>query len=426
MSNNEIFDKDPVSINFQKIHPNYLPALIPGAGNLASVLAQTPNPGSANCQAITNLFGISSCPANDFQITSQGPNSDIILENNNSADGILLNAGTSIQLNTDQFASGANTSVNCTTGHFDIQPNVGYPYTSTPSIGLHVHSYSNPTGTMQDGIRVNATNAVGGSIGLRVQNTTSSASTATGQRIATTAGQGAIGLEIASTVASGARAYGIQLSTVSNTGTSFSRGIDIQNVSCTNSEAIGINVNNVYTNPATGLTAVGVSVSNVNQTGTQNAVGLHSFSCSAGNDAFGLLVDNIVAGNQAFGARFSRGSKIADADGRQVKLVDGSLSLCSVYYNLPGVNILSCDGGNFGLIGPLVPANPTLTPITIGTLGTLPQNGDWFLLSHPPTPYDIVDANGLLVSGAPTYTTSLNMTVLFFVSAVNQWVAYSF
>lgn len=365
MSNNEFLDKNPLSANFQRIDPKYLPPVF-GGGNLNSVLASG---NSAGCQSMTDVFGMSGCPSIDLQITSVGPNSDVILENNTAGDGIILNAGTSIQLNTDQFASGQNTSIQLNAGNTVISPNIGYPYPAVVETGVSISQYTNPSaGGQQIGLSVDNITTGGQCDGIVVSNIQSTAGTCYGEKINNIGGIGAVGLEIATVSSSASRAYGINMNSITSNGLSFARGINVVAVTALNSEATGVFVGGVTTDPATGGEPMGIHVVNTSNAGTATVYGVRSQGNQSNvGDCYGVHIsDNQSASGRAYGLFSQRAGKPANSDGVLMRLRDGSLGFGVPQVVDAGTTTWFNDGGNLVIIDATAP---------IGVFVTSPPNG---------------------------------------------------
>ena len=365
MSNNEFLDKNPLSANFQRIDPKYLPPVF-GGGNLNSVLAAG---NSAGCQSITDVFGMSGCTTLDLQITSVGPNADLILENNTASDGIILNGGTSIQLNTDQFASGQNTSIQLNAGNTVISPNIGYPFPAVVETGVAITQYNNPSaGGQQIGLSVDNIITGGECDAIIVSNVQSTAGTGYGEKINNIVGLGAVGLEITTVSSSLSRAYGINMNSITSNGLSFARGINVVGVSSLNSDATGMFVGGVSTDPATGGEPMGVHIANTSNAGISSVYGLRSQGNQSNNgDCYGIHTsDNQSTSGRAYGVFAERASKPANSDGVLMRLRDGSLGFGVPQTVDAGNPTFLNDGGNLVIIDTTAP---------IGVFVTSPPNG---------------------------------------------------
>jgi hypothetical protein len=297
----------------EQIDPVWVPFGGGGGGNLATVLATGPNPGSAGCQPMIDVFGIGGCPTVDLQITSVGPNADLILENNNASDGVIVNAGTSIQLNTDQFASGANTIVQISAGQTDIQPNPTYPYGNNPDVPLKISNYNNPTGFVQGGVSVGPNSAQGEIQGFTVDSLT--------------AGPGADG-------------FGMKIDTI--TADNIACGIRTANITANVGTAIGHDITGVN-----GVDAIGVFLGGLNAN-SSNTTGLEIKTPVAAQDCRAINVGN-VQGTNVWGAEFNTlTASSGDARGVVVSGADGSSSAGV------GVEINSTTGGPNGAYAVLI------------------------------------------------------------------------
>lgn len=370
------------NVNQEEIDYVWLP---PGGGPPATLATVLTAGNSAGCQLMTDVFKVEGCisAGTDFTLATNpaNPNSDLYIANANAGDGVYVEAGTQLYLQTDVGAVGQPTNILLSAGQTVITPSGNYPYPGVVETGVAINGFNNTgAGNQQIGLAIDTITTGGECDGLVISNITSNnpGGNAFGQK--TTGIQSdadCYGSYVQSVTSNTGSAYGLvtdAINGVNSTGQYHSnvsasqdgRGILVDGVNG-GANAWGAEFNNtvagtgsgrgVVINGVQGTDGYGLEIASVSgNAGSAYGCVMNGIASNAGQPATGLEIANVNGDGNGIGVN---ASSITSLTGRVEGLVTTGLNSTAVGADANGVRVDSVSVAGSGIARGVAVVNVT-------------------------------------------------------------------